>query len=274
MSFALRPTDGRVRLLGPAPAADSFSEKAGSIQGALQAVQEHAAVIRKETAVLAAAQGRKAGMNSAQHMNQVASVSRATIAEARRLLGALREAGAGGSPRGATEEKSLQELTFRKLSEAIEAAAEELEKRVSEYKAAEAAWASRQPHLAEGAVVAEGDDLEAGRQQLAQEAHVAQGAVDLHAVIAEEYARDVVGLANNVRGMHRIMVDLAEHVQQQGEALTTIEANMTEVQDNSAKATVELIKTDQAQWRGLKLFGGLLTTVAVASTVAVATVWY
>lgn len=276
MSFALRPSDGAARLLGPAPRKAGSSQSADSeriekIQGAIQAVQQHAAFMRKDASILATVRDRP---SSAQHVKQVIRVARETIAEAARLLHELD----ASSSKSLSDDKKLQLLTHRKLSENLGAASAELEQSWKVFAAAELAWESRQPSQASSSSIdppTQGDDLEAGRVvgvQLQEAEVVSQAEVDLHAAIADEFAKDITELAHNMRGMQRVLLDLAEHTQAQGETLSGIEANMCQAVDKTDAATQQLAKTEQAQRKGMRWTICLLLIVLCVSGTVAATV--
>jgi len=278
MSFALQPTDGHARLLGPPPAqkaaAGAEQPKLSQIQGAVQTVQGHISALRKETGILNARRGHAAGNSSAQQVKQFAIHAVDILKEARRSLTELESAAERDAARN-----MLQGLTLKKLSESIETTALELERGLAEFKSAEASWTRRQAALMQegGSAASAGggeEDVEAGRLSAAQ-VHtvedVAQGQVDMHEAMVEEFTQDLSRVATNVRSMHQLMADLADHARSQGEVLDSIEANMGQVEEKAEQATEELQKTEQTQRRRMKSTACLLLTVLVVSGAAIAT---
>lgn len=261
-------------MLGPAPkkASKDSVDGAEKVRGAIEAAQQHIAFIRKETSVLTASRGRASAGSSTQHMRQVALVAQEALREARRLLGELAGAGADKID---VPDRTLHGLTLRKLSESVDVTASELERCLKDLKAAEATYAAAvQEDTAASSSSTDCIDLEAGQAttQLQRAEDVAQAQVDMHTEAVEEYTRDVTQLALNVRSMQRIMGDLAQHVQQQGEVLDTIEGNMGEAADKSQQANEELQKTTESQRSGLKRAVCLLLAVVAVSGVALASV--
>jgi len=103
-------------------------------------------------------------------------------------------------------------------------------------------------------------DLEAGQQSQAQalEEDMMPAEAEMHAAIAEEYARDLTNLNQNAQMLQRAMVDLAETTVAQGSILENIESNMSEAEQQTTQANVELAATAQTQRSGAKRFMWLL----------------
>mmetsp|Transcript_61689 Transcript_61689/g.174229 ORF Transcript_61689/g.174229 Transcript_61689/m.174229 type:complete len:308 (+) Transcript_61689:124-1047(+) len=306
MSFALRPIEGAARLLGSTPERRAragqfaFSESSETVQGAIKAIQQHVAYIRKDTWMLRTARSRS---TSVEQVKQVYGVARDTAAEARRILheldvsagsssGAL-AGGRGGRGGAAEDEQRLQRLTHQKLAESMERASSELDQSWKDFVAADAGWADRQKAMAaaetaEAAaasataaaemerkeVGADSADLERGTRQLVQEQElVAQAEIEIHAVIADEYYRDVARVAQNVQGLQRAMVDLALHAATQGETLEGIEASMGQSWERTTQALEQIQETDHRQKKTMKFTACLGLLVCVISVIIVSTVW-
>jgi len=284
MSFALQPSDGSARLLGPPPARSSRGGSGASsssssgqavekVQAAIQAVHRFASDVGKEATLLRSGRDRA---SSAQHVKQVASVARETIKQAR---GWLQELPSG--QKNATDEQTFLQLKREKLTEHLAVAAAEVEKSWSEFAAADAAWVRSQAALEKNGADAGNEDLESGastsatsmRQQVQQAELVTQAEVDLHTDLAEEYAREVRVLSQDMHGLQRAMVDLAEQARLQGETLNGIEANMDKACEKTAQALEQVHATEERQRQTLKRTLCLLLVVCTFSAIFVGSVW-
>jgi len=175
----------------------------------------------------------------------------------------------------------------------MERASSELGQSWTDFVAADAGWADRQKAMAaaeaaEAAaasataaaemerkeVGADSADLERGTRQLVQEQElVAQAEIEIHAVIADEYYRDVARVAQNVQGLQRAMVDLALHAATQGETLDGIEASMGQASERTTQALEQIQETDHRQKKTMKFTACLGLLVCVISVIIVSTVW-
>mmetsp|Transcript_43971 Transcript_43971/g.125899 ORF Transcript_43971/g.125899 Transcript_43971/m.125899 type:complete len:283 (+) Transcript_43971:94-942(+) len=281
MSFALKPAEGSARLLGPSQPRKSGSRSvaedlADKVQAHIQAVQRHAADIRKEAKNLSTA---RSSSSSVVHWKQVYRVGRDTVAETRRQLHEL-DPGASSS---STDDKKLQRLTHQKLVEGLEFASTELEQSWQEFVAAEAAWATQlqheqQQHESAGSSssCAAPADLEAGREgglQLQEADLVAEAELDMHNTIANEYAREVSEIAQNTHALQRAMNELARHTISQGEMLEGIESQMEEAAEKTVKAAEQLQITEEHSRRNLKWTVCLMMMVMGVSAAVVSTLW-
>lgn len=277
MSFGrLTPADGAARLLGPTPprsrsAAEDLADK---VQASIQTIRRHSADIRKTAKSL---NFTRNASSSAVHWKQVYRVSRDFVADTRRNLHELDPNTSSSS----SDERKLQPLMHSKLVENLEQASEELEQSWQVFTAAEAAWAAQQQgqqtELAACASAASAE-LEEGRGpgalSMKDAEAVAAAELDMHNAIAEEYAREVAALAQNMHGLQRAMVDLAQHTASQGETLEGIESQMEEAADKTAKAVQQVAATEEAQRNSQKWLLCVMAVVLCVSATVITSVWH
>jgi len=202
------------------------------------------------------------------HWKQVYRVGRDTVAETRRLLHEIDPGSSSSST--VSDDKKMQRLMYQKLAESLERSSVELEEAWKDYVAAEASWAAQQQQ--ESVSSSSTTDLEAGQAagQLTfkDPEAVAAAELEMHGAIADEYAREVSELAQNMQGLQRAMMDLAQHTQAQGEMLEHIEHNMDEAADKTAKAVEQVEITEENQRKAMRFTLCLMMlVVGVSATV-------
>jgi methyl-accepting chemotaxis protein len=94
--------------------------------------------------------------------------------------------------------------------------------------------------------------------------------VDMHEHLVDEYAKQVASIQNNVRGVQRVMVDLAECTQAQTSTLDDIERHMTQASDFTERTTETIDQMEQNNHS--KLLCCLLSVTVVTAAVIVAIV--
>lgn len=290
MSYSQKEDDGRApgsarhwkaRSLTPR-GGDAFEEESRKVQDAVRKIQQHAGDVRKEANLLstAPAHGLAKGKEKAQAAVREA---KSTTETAQVALHGLARATTGGADGKALpiDEQNSRKFMHQKLNENLSASVKALDQAWMAYQAAEAETLRIQaapttmstPLVAAGMDMdpvlppaAEHADLEAGQQSQAVVLEDTSAAeCEMHAAIAEEYARDLTSLNQNAQMLQRAMVDLAETTTSQGTILENIESNMSEAVENAAQANAELVVTAEQQRRGTKRFMWLL---AVAGSVA------
>lgn len=196
--------------------------------------------------------------------------------------------GVGGGGEGlSVEEQNSRKFMHQKLTENLAACWKSVDAAWLQYEAAEADALRKQaaassdsmktplvaagtpgvdPALpAEEEPAADPQDPEVGQQAAAQDTLPAEA--EMHAAIAEEYARDLVAMNQDMHHLQRAMVDLADTVVTQGEMLDDIENNLSTAAESTADANEELAQTNQQQRSGTKRFLWLL--VAAGSVAGV-----
>jgi len=272
MSFALKPSDGSARLLGPSPpkSRSVAEELADRVQAQIQAIQLHSSDIRKTAKSLSAT---RSASSSAVHWKQVYRVGRDTVAETRRILNEIDP----GTSSSSADDRKLQPMLHRKLAENLERAAEALEQSWQDFIAAEAAWTAQRQQEEGVSACAASAELEEGRASglsIMDDEAIAAAELDMHNAIADEYAQQVARIAQNAHGLQSAMVDLAQHTAAQGEMMEGIDAQMEEAADKTAKATQQVAVTEETQRRSMKWTICLLMVVAALSATVLANVWH
>mmetsp|Transcript_74431 Transcript_74431/g.162832 ORF Transcript_74431/g.162832 Transcript_74431/m.162832 type:complete len:276 (-) Transcript_74431:507-1334(-) len=269
MSFNLKPSDGSARLLS---AERKIANSRSSADDLMQKVQAHIQVIRRHTADMCkdtrSLRTSRPVSSSSMHWKQVYRVGRDTVAETRRLLHEIDPGSSSSST--VSDDKKMQRLMYQKLAESLERSSVELEEAWKDYVAAEASWAAQQQQ--ESVSSSSTTDLEAGQAagQLTfkDPEAVAAAELEMHGAIADEYAREVSELAQNMQGLQRAMMDLAQHTQAQGEMLEHIEHNMDEAADKTAKAVEQVEITEENQRKAMRFTLCLMMlVVGVSATV-------
>merc|ERR1719487_3116526 len=143
------------------------------------------------------------------------------------------------------EEQNSRKFMHQKLTENLSASNKAVDQAFLAYEAAAAEALRKQaapttmatplvtagtPGLDPALPPADAADLEAGResQEVAQElADPLPAETEIHTAIAEEYARDLTNLNQDMQNLQRAMVDMADLTTAQGETLDNIENNMS-----------------------------------------------
>jgi len=269
---------------------DAFEEESRKVQDSVRKIQQHAAEVRKEANLLSTAPAHGMAKGKEKALSAVREAQSTTEKAMAALQGLARATtgGVDGKPLSQQEQNS-RKFMHQKLNENISASVKTLDQAWMSYQAAEAealrthaayqaaeAESLRQagpstmstPLVSAGAPgidpvlppAAAEADLEVGQQSQAQalEEDMVPAEAEMHAAIAEEYARDLTNLNQNAQMLQRAMVDLAETTASQGAVLENIESNMTEAAEQSAQANEELAVTNQTQRSGTKRFMYLL----------------
>lgn len=289
MSYASQQDDGRTRKAKSSTprSGDAFQAESQKVQEAVRKIQQHAADIRKEANLLSTSPAH--GMCKAKEKAQLAvREAKSTNDTALMALQGLARAVTGGvdGQSLSIEEQNSRKFMHQKLTENLAASLKAVDQAFLSYETAEAEAMRKQaapttmatplvaaavdPALAPEELSPPDADLEAGRQsQAAALQHDTMPAeTEIHAAIAEEYARDLTHLSQDMQSLQRAMVDLADVTSSQGELLDNIEANMSNAVENSSQATEELVQTSQTQRRGTKRFMWLLVIAGSAAGVA------
>jgi hypothetical protein len=210
------------------------------IQELVKKIQQHASEIKKESNSL----GSASVASRRPKAEKAFTAGQATAEDARKLLLALE-----GDQTGPNEHKRL---TQQKLSESLGCVTRELE---DTWRAFQASDAERAKRDALSSPVEVQEDLEAARTepllqqggQVAVLEDVSLADVETHAEIVQEYAQAVSRVASDVLGLHRAMVDLADHARSSGDALGSIESHMSLVTGKTEAATKEVAKASRQQ---------------------------
>lgn len=276
---------------------DAFEDESRKVQDSVQKIQQHAAEVRKEATLLSTAPAHGMAKGKEKALAAVREAKSTTEKAMTALQGLARATTSGVDGKALSqEEQNSRKFMHQKLNENISVSVKALDQAWMSYQAAEAealrtraayqaaeAESLRQagtstmstplvlagapgmdPVLPPAAVEA---DLEAGQRSQTQvlDEDVAPGEAEMHAAIAEEYARDLTNINQNAQMLQRAMVDLAETTASQGSILENIESNMAEAAEQSAQANEELQVTAENQRSGVKRFMYLLV---VAGSVA------
>lgn len=103
------------------------------------------------------------------------------------------------------------------------------------------------------------------RLQLQQQQIAEDRATDVHIQHARETADAVAETTQNILALQRSLGQLADHVQEQGAVLDTIEANLVNAEGFTADATQELLQTDQRHRKTTTRMGCLLSWLVLIS---------
>jgi len=251
----------------------AYVEDFRQVSEAVKRIQQHAAEIRKETSVLGTAHSYACGRKKVQ---DVVHSAREAMDEAKRRL--QRFSSSGG---GSISEQKTRGLMQQKLGEnlmastkSLEAAFHDFEKAAAERDRREAAssgvagGARAAGSVELGAMDGPGD-VEAARQRLQLEEIdlVSQAEAETHTAIVDEYVQEISTLQQDIQGLQRAMVDLAEHAQAQGEVLDNIESNTLRAVESSVGAREQLTQAAQTHRRGTKLIYWLLLLAVILATV-------
>jgi len=215
-------------------------ETSQKIQELVKKIQQHVSEIKKESNAL----GSVSAASQRPKAEKAFAAGQASAEDARKLLQSLRS-----DQNGPNEHKRL---THQKLSESLGCVTRELEDTWRVFQASDAERAKRN---LSSQVVEMQEDLEAARTQpLLQQGEqaavledVSLADVETHAEIVQEYAQAVSRVASDVLGLHRAMVDLADHARSSGDALGSIESNMSLVTGKTEAATKEVAKASRQQ---------------------------
>lgn len=269
---------------------DAFAEEGRKIQDAVRKIQQLGADVRKEANLLSTAPAHNAAKGRERAHASVREARTCNEAAGAALQGLARACtGAGGRGEDLSmEEQNSRKFMHQKLVENLAASSKAVDEAWLAYEAAEADTLRRRaapetmktPLVAAGTATvdpslppeqepADAADLEAGQAATAQDTLPAEA--EMHAAIAEEYARDLVTMNQNMHHLQRAMVDLADTTRAQGEVLDNIESNMAAAAENTADANEELTASNQQQRRGTKRFLWLI--VAVGSFAALGAVF-
>lgn len=265
---------------------DAFAQETEKVKDAVRKIESLVADVRREANLLSTAPAHSAA-KSKEKAHAAVRDARACNEAAGVVLQGLGRActGVGGGGQGlSVEEQNSRKFMHQKLTENLAASLKTVDDAWSAFEAAEAGALRKQaasdsmktPLVSAGSPgvdpsvpepePAGGQDLEAGQQAAAQDFMPPEA--EMHAAIAEEYARDLVTMNQNMHHLQRAMVDLADTTRAQGEVLDNIESSMSEAAESAAGANQELASTTQQQRRGTKRFLWLL--VAAGSFAAVA----
>jgi len=240
------------------------------IQEAVKQIQHHASDIRKEAGLVGTASTHVACRGKVQNAVREA---KSAAEDAKRLLRGLAVC-TGGTP----NERDLRRLTQQKLKENLTGASKGLEAALKQYEAAEVEavksrevahaipTSSSSSGLEMGEVAADIEEARLGGSQLRALEDVTQAEVDTHAAIAEEYVAEVRNLEQDIKGLQRVMVDLADHAHSQGETLDNIEANMLTAAHHTGEATEQLVVASRYQKSYNKKLMWLLALVFILAT--------
>mmetsp|Transcript_42951 Transcript_42951/g.113166 ORF Transcript_42951/g.113166 Transcript_42951/m.113166 type:complete len:263 (-) Transcript_42951:249-1037(-) len=236
------------------------------IQDAVKRVQQYASDIKKQTGMLATATSSRK-----QKAEETWKAAQACVQEARELLQNF-GTGTGLS----VSEQNHRRLMQQKLSENLNRVCKQLEECWTGYEAADAELVNRLASNPNPAVDMRSVDLEEGSRTepllsnvVRQVEDVSLADVETHAEIVQEYAHEITNLSSDVIGLHRAMVDLAEHAKASGDVLDSIEANMS-FADEFTTAGVEQIQQASARQRtGSKFLLWVLAITAVLCVVVI-----
>lgn len=265
---------------------DAFEAESRKVQEAVQKIQRHAGDIRKEANLLSTAPAHGMGKGSERAQAAVREAKSTNDAALVALQGLSRATTGGADGQSlSVEEQNSRKFMHQKLTENLVASmkaldeafrayesaeAEALRKRTAESTMATPLVAACSPGLEPSLPSApDGADLEAGRQSQAQrqEQDVLPAEAEMHAAIAEEYAKDLTNLNQDMRTLQRAMVDLADVTASQGELLDNIEANMAQAAETTEQANEQLVIATQQQRRGTKRFMWLLVIAGSAAAI-------
>eukprot|EP00450_Noctiluca_scintillans_P002482 CAMPEP_0194482690 /NCGR_PEP_ID=MMETSP0253-20130528/4523_1 /TAXON_ID=2966 /ORGANISM="Noctiluca scintillans" /LENGTH=266 /DNA_ID=CAMNT_0039322243 /DNA_START=68 /DNA_END=868 /DNA_ORIENTATION=+ len=214
-------------------------ETSQKIQELVKNIQQHASEIKKESNAL----GSVSAASQRPKAEKAFAAGQASAEDARKLLQSL------GSDQNCPNEH--KRLTHQKLSESLGCVTRELEDTWRVFQASDAERAKRNSLSSQ---VEMQEDLEAARtepllqgEQAAMLEDVSLADVETHAEIVQEYAQAVSRVASDVLGLHRALVDLADHARSSGDALGSIESNMSLVTGKTEAATKEVAKASRQQ---------------------------
>lgn len=301
MSYAQQPNKATPRKTLTPRSGDAFEAERCKIQDAVKGIQQHAADIRKEANLLSAMHGSvgkgkekvQAAARDAASMHDVALAALQGLSRATTSTGGVD----GGSL--SVEEQNSRKFMHQKLMEMLVASVKAVDQASLSFDAAESDAMRKQaaensmktplvtaevgnlepalppakyvpPVPVEEATAAEGADLEVGQQSqavaLAQD-DAMSAETEIHVAIAEEYARDLTNLNQDMQSLQRAMVDLADVTTSQGEVLDSIENNMSAAVESTTQANTELVQSAQQQRTGTKRFMYLLAIVGSVAAI-------
>eukprot|EP00812_Abedinium_dasypus_P013050 NODE_655_length_1424_cov_298.132944.p1 GENE.NODE_655_length_1424_cov_298.132944~~NODE_655_length_1424_cov_298.132944.p1 ORF type:complete len:314 (+),score=47.28 NODE_655_length_1424_cov_298.132944:281-1222(+) len=263
-SMAARAANGNQPRRSSESAASPYAWDCRKIQDAAQQIQRLAADVRKETSLLAtpaSGSSRQAGDRAVEELERQALT---TAEEAGKIL--------EGLPNIApASEQAKCRLTQSKFRENIAEAMKSFEAAKLAFGTARARMPSpgsapmvasgagsgrtTSPNLAAfGAVEMELESrgnlgaallpLQAQEEMLDE---VTEAECDVHNDIVQGYTNDILAVEQDIRGLQRVMVDLAEHANAQGQPLASIQQHMEEAVVSSASAAQEVVQANRSQ---------------------------
>eukprot|EP00811_Abedinium_folium_P035199 NODE_8012_length_1530_cov_10.089808.p1 GENE.NODE_8012_length_1530_cov_10.089808~~NODE_8012_length_1530_cov_10.089808.p1 ORF type:complete len:333 (-),score=64.37 NODE_8012_length_1530_cov_10.089808:294-1292(-) len=277
---------------GNEPATSSYALECRKIQDAAQHIQQLAADVRKETSQLATPSSGSRGQGGGR-VAELEQRAQSTKEEAGRVLQGL------PNMASTSEETKMCRLMQPKFRENIDEAMRSFEAAMSAYRTAQAHAPSHSSSSGAGASGGAGTAGTAGRtvspnfaafgaveletrrgngnnlgvallplQMQNMQSGVTDADVDVHTDIVQGMTEEIMTIEQDIRGLQRAMVDIAEHATTQGEALTTIEQNMDQAVVSTASATEAVVQASRTQRGNMKqvacmLFAAVLIVLGV-----------
>lgn len=109
----------------------------------------------------------------------------------------------------------------------------------------------------------------APRQALLQDADVSEAEVDLHTAVAAEYSAATAKVAQEVRGLQRVMLDISAQASDHSFVLDNIESNMLRAHEDTEGANRQLLLASNRQRRNTKYVIALLVVAFIVAAIVI-----
>eukprot|EP00450_Noctiluca_scintillans_P015626 CAMPEP_0194526490 /NCGR_PEP_ID=MMETSP0253-20130528/62331_1 /TAXON_ID=2966 /ORGANISM="Noctiluca scintillans" /LENGTH=269 /DNA_ID=CAMNT_0039371321 /DNA_START=34 /DNA_END=840 /DNA_ORIENTATION=+ len=237
------------------------------IQDLVKKIQENSVEIKKQANLPSAP-----NWDRKQQAQDALRAGQAHVQEARRLLEAFVSEEAGQS-------ETHRRLMYQKLGENLTRACRHFDDNWRSYQAAEAERAKREVAVTSHGLELRSMDAEVAHHELSSPVvapcrkqvidDVSFADVEMQAEDIQMYAQAIARVSTEVTDMHQTMVDLAEQARSSGEALASIESNMSLADDRTSASTRLIVKANKQQNSGNRRAFCVLSLIALLCIVTI-----